>query len=105
MAEQLLALRSWTAHVTVHNRRPAAAESLWRAVTRVVQWSCGVRGHATIRCSDGNHLMLRCMNCGHTTSGWSVGRQAIASMPKSGGAPSSPRTPIVEPMSWGWLEQ
>lgn len=45
---------------------------LARAVTRVGQWVCGVRGHDSVLHYEGKRVMMRCTSCGHDTPGWEI---------------------------------
>ena len=105
MAQQLLdswPAPSWTAS-DGSNWNGLASRWIAPAFTGLTQWFCGLRGHATIRCSEGNHLMLRCMDCGHTSPGWRVGRQSIEEMPRGHEARASGRPLTLAPMPPGWL--
>lgn len=103
MTQQILALRSWTGSdawsTGVALKLARTREGALRALQQAF---CGVRGHDTIRCSEGDHLVLRCMHCGHTTSGWHVGRQALRTMRRDPPARPAPRPLVVEPMPRSW---
>ena len=46
---------------------------------RVQRVMCGLRGHDTVLRFERHRLSLRCLNCGHETTGWSLrpdGRRA-----------------------------
>lgn len=45
---------------------------LARAVARVGQWLCGVRGHDAVLHFEGKRVMMRCTSCGHDTPGWEI---------------------------------
>src|SRR5262245_39980381 len=45
---------------------------LSRAVSRVGQLVCGLRGHDTVLHFEGNRVMMRCTSCGHDTPGWEI---------------------------------
>lgn len=102
MSQQLLALRAWT----------VASESAWTSVLGRWTWSpvvmlqrmaCAARGHDTILCSEGSHITLHCMHCGHTTPGWQVGPQAIATMVRRPGTRQVATRPLsLAPMSPEW---
>lgn len=52
---------------------PVAHPSLVaRALTRVGQWLCGVRGHDRLRHVERARVMLRCTSCGHDSPGFAV---------------------------------
>jgi hypothetical protein len=46
--------------------------ALWRAIGRLSQLMCGVRGHDAVRHFEGKRVMMRCTSCGHDTPGWEV---------------------------------
>src|SRR5262249_41034317 len=41
-----------------------------RAVARIGQWLCGMRGHDSVLHFEGNRVMMRCTSCGHDSPGW-----------------------------------
>ena len=43
-----------------------------RAVSRVGQLFCGLRGHDTVLHFEANRVMMRCTSCGHDTPGWEI---------------------------------
>jgi len=43
-----------------------------RAMGRLGQWLCGVRGHDSVLHFEGNRVMMRCTSCGHDTPGWEI---------------------------------
>jgi hypothetical protein len=43
-----------------------------RAVSRVGQLLCGLRGHDSVLHFEGNRVMMRCTSCGHDTPGWEI---------------------------------
>jgi len=45
---------------------------LARALSRVGQLFCGLRGHDTVLHFESNRVMMRCTSCGHDTPGWEV---------------------------------
>ena len=45
---------------------------LARAVTRLGQGFCGMRGHDSVLHFEGNRVMMRCTSCGHDTPGWEI---------------------------------
>jgi hypothetical protein len=47
-----------------------------RAVSRVGQWLCGMRGHDAVLHFEGKRVMMRCTSCGHDTPGWDVSGRA-----------------------------
>ena len=44
-----------------------------RAVTRLGQLFCGIRGHEAVLHFEGKRVMMRCTSCGHDTPGWELG--------------------------------
>lgn len=47
-----------------------------RAVTKVGQLLCGLRGHDTMKHFEGKRVMMRCTACGHDTPGWEIADKA-----------------------------
>ena len=43
-----------------------------RAMGRLGQLMCGVRGHDAVLHFEGNRVMMRCTSCGHDTPGWEI---------------------------------
>lgn len=43
-----------------------------RAVGRLGQMLCGVRGHDSVLHFEANRVMMRCTSCGHDTPGWEI---------------------------------
>ena len=43
-----------------------------RAMARLGQLLCGVRGHDAVLHFEGKRVMMRCTSCGHDTPGWEV---------------------------------
>jgi hypothetical protein len=43
-----------------------------RAVSRVGQLICGLRGHDSVLHFEGKRVNMRCTSCGHDTPGWDV---------------------------------
>jgi hypothetical protein len=43
-----------------------------RAIGRVSQMLCGLRGHDSVLHFEGNRVMMRCTSCGHDTPGWEI---------------------------------
>ena len=43
-----------------------------RAMGRLGQLLCGVRGHDAVLHFEGNRVMMRCTSCGHDTPGWEI---------------------------------
>lgn len=49
-----------------------AANVVGRAMGRLGQLLCGVRGHDAVLHFEGNRVMMRCTSCGHDTPGWEI---------------------------------
>ena len=45
---------------------------LVRAVGRMGQLMCGLRGHDAVLHFEGKRVMMRCTSCGHDTPGWEI---------------------------------
>jgi NAD-dependent SIR2 family protein deacetylase len=43
-----------------------------RAVTRLGQLVCGLRGHDSVLHFEGNRVNMRCTSCGYDTPGWEI---------------------------------
>jgi hypothetical protein len=43
-----------------------------RAVGRLGQVLCGMRGHDSVLHFEGNRVMMRCTSCGHDSPGWEI---------------------------------
>jgi NAD-dependent SIR2 family protein deacetylase len=43
-----------------------------RAMSRVSQFLCGLRGHDSVLHFEGKRVNMRCTSCGHDTPGWDV---------------------------------
>jgi len=64
-----------TATTTTIGETPA--ENLMnRAVSRVSQLLCGLRGHDSVLHFEGKRVMMRCTSCGHDSPGWEVSGRA-----------------------------
>ena len=53
----------------------AAGSAMNRAIARVGQLLCGLRGHDSVLHFEGKRVMMRCTSCGHDTPGWEVSGQ------------------------------
>jgi len=43
-------------------------------MTQRLRWAlCAVRGHETLLKFDDHRISLRCIDCGHETTGWTIG--------------------------------
>src|SRR5918912_1491865 len=47
-----------------------------RAVSRIGQLFCGLRGHDSVLHFEGKRVMMRCTSCGHDSPGWEVSGRA-----------------------------
>jgi hypothetical protein len=43
-----------------------------RAINRLGQVMCGLKGHDSVLHFEGKRVMMRCTSCGHDTPGWEV---------------------------------
>ena len=43
-----------------------------RAMARLGQVFCGLRGHDSVLHFEANRVMMRCTSCGHDTPGWEI---------------------------------
>jgi len=54
----------------------AAGSAMNRAIARVSQLLCGLRGHDSVLHFEGKRVMMRCTSCGHDSPGWEVSGRA-----------------------------
>jgi predicted oxidoreductase len=54
----------------------ATASVVARAITRVGQFMCGLRGHDAVLHFEGKRVMMRCTSCWHDSPGWEVSGRA-----------------------------
>ena len=54
----------------------AAGSAVNRAIARVSQLLCGLRGHDSVLHFEGKRVMMRCTSCGHDSPGWEVSGRA-----------------------------
>jgi NAD-dependent SIR2 family protein deacetylase len=65
-----------TATTGLHTN-PEAGDSLTnRAMARLGQVLCGLRGHDAVLHFEGKRVNMRCTSCGHDTPGWEVNGRA-----------------------------
>ena len=50
----------------------AAGGAVARAMGRLGQLFCGLRGHDSVLHFEGNRVKMRCTSCGHDTPGWEI---------------------------------
>jgi hypothetical protein len=56
---------------------PQSAETFTaRAMSRIGQLFCGLRGHDSVLHFEGNRVMMRCTSCGHDSPGWEINGRA-----------------------------
>lgn len=53
-------------------RAQGQPNAIVRAMGRLGQLLCGVRGHDSVLHFEGNRVMMRCTSCGHDTPGWEI---------------------------------
>lgn len=61
-----------TATAEVSRDNTAGPGFVARAIGRVGQVLCGLRGHDAVLHFEGNRVMMRCTCCGHDTPGWEI---------------------------------
>lgn len=61
-----------TATAKVSSDSTAGPGFVARAMGRVGQVLCGLRGHDSVLHFEGNRVMMRCTSCGHDTPGWEI---------------------------------
>jgi hypothetical protein len=54
----------------------AAGSAVNRAIARMGQLLCGLRGHDSVLHFEGKRVMMRCTSCGHDSPGWEVSGRA-----------------------------
>jgi len=60
-------------HALTAGMHPAVgAAFVVRAVTRLGQLLCGVRGHESLKHFEGKRVMMRCTYCGYDTPGFEI---------------------------------
>jgi hypothetical protein len=47
-----------------------------RALGRLGQMMCGLRGHDSVLHFEGKRVMMRCTSCGHNSPGWEINERA-----------------------------
>ena len=55
---------------------PTETGLLARAVGRIGQMICGLRGHDSVLHFEGKRVMMRCTSCGHDSPGWEINERA-----------------------------
>ena len=69
-------LTATTAAIGEEGIRTVDESLLNRAMSRVSQIFCGLRGHDSVLHFEGKRVMMRCTSCGHDSPGWEVGGRA-----------------------------
>lgn len=54
--------------------RTSSTEHMPSIYMRIRQLCCGLFGHDDLRTFDKGCMFLRCVDCGHESHGWQVGR-------------------------------
>jgi len=55
---------------------PTVGGMVTRAISRLGQLFCGLRGHDAVLHFEGKRVMMRCTSCGHDTPGWETAERA-----------------------------
>lgn len=56
--------------------RAGATGLATRAIARLGQLFCGLKGHDSVLHFEGKRVMMRCTSCGHDTPGWEISGRA-----------------------------
>jgi hypothetical protein len=65
-----------TASAEINGRTTTGEGVINRAMGRLGQLLCGVRGHDSVLHFEGNRVMMRCTSCGHDSPGWEISGRA-----------------------------
>lgn len=65
-----------TATTEIKGQATAGGGLINRAMGRLGQLLCGVRGHDSVLHFEGNRVMMRCTSCGHDSPGWEINGRA-----------------------------
>jgi hypothetical protein len=65
-----------TARAEFNGHRTNGESLIYRAMGRLGQFLCGVRGHDTVLHFEGKRVMMRCTSCGHDSPGWEINGRA-----------------------------
>ncbi len=57
---------------TADATQQTTASVVARAVDRLGQLFCGLRGHDSVLHFEGKRVNMRCTSCGHDTPGWEI---------------------------------
>jgi hypothetical protein len=61
-----------TATAEINGQSTIVESVINRAMGRLGQLLCGVRGHDSVLHFEGNRVMMRCTSCGHDSPGWEI---------------------------------
>ena len=61
-----------TASAEMNAERTLANTVVARAMGRLGQLFCGLRGHDSVLHFEGSRVNMRCTSCGHDTPGWEI---------------------------------
>ena len=56
--------------------REGSTSLVARAIARLGQLFCGLKGHDSVLHFEGKRVMMRCTSCGHDTPGWEISGRA-----------------------------
>jgi hypothetical protein len=65
-----------TASAEINGQTATGEGVINRALGRLGQLLCGVRGHDSVLHFEGNRVMMRCTSCGHDSPGWEISGRA-----------------------------
>jgi hypothetical protein len=68
--------QSLTASAAIKGHTTAANSVINRAMGRLGQLLCGMRGHDSVLHFEGKRVMMRCTSCGHDSPGWEINGRA-----------------------------
>jgi NAD-dependent SIR2 family protein deacetylase len=61
---------------TVDTTQGPSTGVMTRAIGRLGQMLCALRGHDSVLHFEGKRVMMRCTSCGHDTPGWEINGRA-----------------------------
>ena len=70
--QQLTATTGVSAERDAHGHSQMDGGIVARAMGRLGQLLCGVRGHDAVLHFESKRVMMRCTSCGHDTPGWEI---------------------------------
>jgi hypothetical protein len=65
-----------TAGAKINGQSTVIESVVSRAMGRLGQLLCGVRGHDSVLHFEGNRVMMRCTSCWHDSPGWEISGRA-----------------------------